>query len=486
MLLPALFKTIKSIPGVSSIINKEKGKAIEKMKLELKESVPADFPARVEIPTTGVPKDALREYIARINKFETDHYESVKTSGCIYTCNKDAEEVVGDTVKAFLFTNPLHSETFPVVRRMEAEVIKMVAHMLHGDDRVCGMMTTGGTESIFLAMLAYRNKAISEGKDPERIEILLDKAAHVGYYKAAYYLRMNVREFSMDTHMRGDIGSLVKSITEDTVVIIGSAPGYPYGVIDDIVKMGEVARKFGVGLHVDGCLGGFVLPFIELNGHHVPLWDFRVPGVTSISCDTHKYGYAPKGTSVLLFRERELRRHTFFAAQDWTGGMYSTPSLPGSRSGANIAGAWASMVYRGVDGYSRAAEGIYSTAREIVASIKKLPEVELLGDPVNTTFVVPFTTKGVDIYRVAKCMQSHGWDLNTLQFPSALHICVTEQHVGLAQKFVEALKQSIEDVRNGVSIAQKLPLYSLAVMVPDRSIIEGIVVDVIESYLDVC
>ena len=232
-------------------------------------------------------------------------------------------------------------------------------------------------------------------------------------------------------------------VDDQTIAIMGSACNYPYGTIDPIEQLGELAQRRGVGLHVDGCLGGFILPFgQELGVEHIPLFDFRVPGVTSISADTHKYGYAFKGSSTLLFRDKALRNSQYFFVSGWTGGKYMSPGIEGSRSGGIIAATWAAMVQLGRDGYRRYAEAIFSTAAEMMAAVRSHPELRIMGSP---TFCFSFTSDEFDIYHVNDFMRERGWRFNGQQYPNAIHMAVTRPQTqpGVAEAFAADLAEAV-------------------------------------------
>jgi len=226
------------------------------------------------------------------------------------------------------------------------------------------------------------------------------------------------------------------------VALVGSAPNYAHGMIDPIEDLAEIARDRDVGLHVDGCLGGFILPWGERLGYAIPRFDFRVRGVTSISADTHKYGYALKGTSVLLYRDPELRRYQYFNYPDWPGGIYMSPGLSGSRSGGIVAATWAAMVSLGEEGYLEIAARIFETAAKIREGIAAIPELQVIGDP---TFLVAFRARELNIYHVNDHLISRGWRLNSLHLPPALHFCVTRPNTAptVADAFLSDLREAV-------------------------------------------
>jgi glutamate/tyrosine decarboxylase-like PLP-dependent enzyme len=279
---------------------------------------------------------------------------------------------------------------------------------------------------------------------------------------------------------RADPATMSRAITRHTAVLVGSAPCFPHGVIDPIARLSEIALERRVGLHVDACLGGFVLPWAEQLGYPVPPFDFRLPGVTSMSADTHKYGYAAKGTSVVLYRGAELRRHQYFAVTDWPGGLYFSPTFAGSRPGALSAACWAALVSIGADGYLDATRRILETAKSIRHGIAAIPSLRVLGDPL---WVIAFASDDLDVYRVLEAMNHRGWSLNGLQRPPSVHLCVTLRHTlpGVAEQFLTDLSHAVDDVRKTPTERGTLaPVYGMA----STFAVRGAVAELLKRYLD--
>jgi glutamate/tyrosine decarboxylase-like PLP-dependent enzyme len=271
------------------------------------------------------------------------------------------------------------------------------------------------------------------------------------------------------------------AITDNTIVIVGSAPSFPHGTIDPIEQLSEIAWDHDIGFHTDACLGGFILPWANKLGYAVPPFDFALAGVTSISVDTHKYGYAAKGSSVILYRNPELRRYQFYTTTDWPGGLYLSPTFAGSRAGALSATAWAAMIAIGEQGYMDIAKKILQTGAQIKQGISRIPELYILGDPL---WDIAFGSDSVDIYRIMDYMGEKKWSLNGLQMPPAVHICLTYRHTqrGLADKFLEDLQSAVKHVKanpdketEGVG-----RLYGMSAQIP----IKGVVDAFLKRYMD--
>jgi len=281
---------------------------------------------------------------------------------------------------------------------------------------------------------------------------------------------------------RAEVAATADAISDRTILVVGSAPSYPHGAIDPIEELSELARERGIGFHTDACLGGFLLPFAERLGHPVPPFDFRLPGVSSMSADTHKYGYAAKGTSVVLYRGDELRHAQYFTFTEWPGGLYMTPTFAGSRPGALSAACWAAMTSIGEDGYLDAARRILATAAEIRAGIEEIEGLRVLGDPL---FCIAFATEADElaIYRVMDAMSARGWSLNGLHRPPAVHICTTLRHTapGVAEGFVADLRASVAQVRaEPPAEGGMAPVYGMAAQMPDR----GAVGHMLAAFMD--
>ncbi|MEI6360845.1 MAG: aspartate aminotransferase family protein [Actinomycetes bacterium] len=398
------------------------------------------------IPERGRPaQDVIAEvrgYAEREDRMGDDG----RVSGSLYCGDHDHYHVLSEVFEEFAHVNVLQRDMYPSATKFEAEIVAMVADMLHGaEDGVdaCGVVTSGGSESLVTALYTYREQGRAE-RGITKPNIVIPTTAHVALDKGAHWLGIEVRHAPLTDEFVVDVDAMAALIDENTIAIVGSAGNYAHGLIDPIEELSELALSRGVGFHVDGCLGGFLLPWIEANGVDVPLWDFRVPGVTSISCDTHKYGYALKGTSSLIYRSKALRAHQWFTYPDWPGGLYLSPGLAGSRSGGLIASTWASLVITGREGYLQKAQEIYDTAQAMVAGIRAdIPELTIIGEP---TFLFAFVSDEVDVYLVNDDLKRRGWRMNALQLPPALHFCVTRPNTapGLVDVFLADLRAAVD------------------------------------------
>jgi len=390
----------------------------------------------------GRDRKSILDELATMAAEEDGIADRGRVSGSIYHGGHDHYRFLTEAFRLFAHANVLQRDMYPSATKLEAEIVAMTASMLHGTEQVCGVVTFGGTESLINPMLVYRDRGRAE-KGITEPEVIIPVTAHVALDKAAHLLGVKLVKAPLGPDWRVDTGWVRAHVTPNTVALVGSAPNYAHGIIDPISELSDIALEHGLGLHVDGCLGGFILPWGERLGYPIPPFDFRIPGVTSMSADTHKYGYSLKGTSVLLYRNPELRKYQYFTNPDWPGGIYFSPGLSGSRSGGVVAAAWAAMVSLGEKGYLEVADAIFKTAAAIRQGVDSIPELEVIGDP---TFLVAFRAKELDIFHVNDRLIEKGWRLNALQLPPALHFCVTRPNTaaGVAEAFVADLRDAVE------------------------------------------
>jgi sphinganine-1-phosphate aldolase len=338
----------------------------------------------------------------------------------------------------------------------------MCVDLYKGGANGVGSLTTGGTESILVAMCGYREWA-RKTKGIRHPEIIIPVTAHAAFNKAAGYFGMPIITVPVDPKtFQVDIRAVEAAISGRTAVLVGSAPCFPTGTVDNITELGKLALKYNIGLHVDACLGGFVLPFVKMAGYEVPDVDFSVPGVTSISCDVHKYGCTPKGISTLMWKNTEMRRFQYFVTPEWTGGIYATPTITGSKNGSISAAAWAVMNCYGKDGYTENGRLIRVAVDTIKDGIRGIPELEVMGDPIIN--VIAFTSTKINIYKIYDRLTENGWHAVSLQNPSGIHLCVTSANCFRAAEYVKDIGQAVRDeLANPTKIATgATALYGMA------------------------
>lgn len=478
----AVFSAVRNIPWVKAQINEE----MEKARKDLEETI-HESDRKKEfykfLPERGLPPDAILSEAELYEAMSEYTFYDGRVSGVMYTdYDEEHRKLLENIFTMFAYSNPLHPDLFPGCRKMEAEIVRIVCSLLHGGAPSCGTVTSGGTESIILACLAYRNRAYERGiRHPEMIVPI---TAHSAFDKASQLLHIRIHHVPVDKNQRADVGAMKRAISNETCMLVASAPNFPSGTVDNIEAISELAQRYGIPLHVDACLGGFLLPFMERCDFPVPAFDFRVAGVTSISVDTHKYGFAPKGTSLILYRDVSLLHHQYFCYGDWPGGIYATPTLGGTRNGCAIALTWATLLYYGRHRYTERTQAIIEAARLIRAGIEENPHLEPLGD--SDVSVIAFTSDKFNVYALADRMKKMGWTLSTLQNPAALHVCVTMNHTkaGVVDDFLRDLSSACEDLvaNPGLQQTRTAAIYGMASAVPDKCLVE----EVSYLYLDSC
>ena len=409
------------------------------------------------VPAEGIDHAEIRRQLTEMATAEDLTWESGKVSGTMYCGDHDHYAFLNEMFALYSHVNVLQRDICPSMTRMESEVIAMTLGLLHGEavnahdpaQEACGTMGAGGSESILHAVLAYRDWARAE-KGIAHPQMILPDTGHTAFLKGAHVFDMELVLAPTDpVTTQVDVEFVRNAITDRTAFIVGSAGNYPYGTIDPIGELSDLAVEHGVGLHVDGCLGGFILPWGERLGYDIPMWDFRLPGVTSISADTHKYGYGLKGTSVLAWRDKSYRKYHYYAEPAWKGGLYASAGLLGSRSGGLVAATWAAMTSLGEAGYLERARAIFETAFTMQAAVRSHPELRMMGDP---TFCFSFTSDAFDIYHVNDSMKTHGWRFNGQQLPNAIHMCVTgpQTQPGVVEAFATDLNEAVAYARERV------------------------------------
>ncbi len=445
------------------------------------------LPTYSRLPKSGRSREEILAEMRELQALEQRRWREGYVSGAVYHGDPAHIDFLNQVYALNSQSNPLHFDLWPSTVKYEAEIVSMTAHLLgadHASDPIVGAVTSGGTESILLAMRAYRDRGRAE-RGLKRPRVIAPVSAHAAFDKAADYFGIELVRTPVGPDLRADVEAMAAAINRNTVALVGSAPSFPHGVIDPIPELAALAQAHGVGLHVDACLGAFILPFARELGYDVPEFDFRLPGVTSMSADTHKYGYAAKGTSVVLYRGEALRRYQYYAIADWPGGLYFSPTLAGSRPGALSAACWAALVSIGEEGYRAAAAKILATARLIRCWIEQIPELEVLGDPL---FVIAFASPSLDIYRVLDAMSARGWSLNGLHRPPAIHIAVTLCHTepGVAQRFIEDLRAAVEHVKaHPAEKGGMAPVYGMAASLPMHGVVEELLRRVVDALYKV-
>jgi len=500
-LVQVLVWAANSAPGVKQLVRAEKQKVIRKIaekaeagegkgKGEGEGGAAGGRRAKLAcLPREGMERGALLGKLKELALVDDACSMTGRLSGAVYM-EQDHGKFLTECFGMFAYANPLHGDVFKSVVQMESEIVAMAASILGAPPgaaaKVVGNVTSGGTESILMACKAARDFA-RETRGVTAPEIIFAVSAHAAFDKAASYFGLRVRRVPVDADLCIDLAAVRRAVNRNTVLLVGSAPGFPHGVLDPIEGLAAIARRHRIPLHVDACLGGFCLPFVRLlaAGRGLPRFDFSVPGVTSMSADMHKYGLAHKGVSVVLYSDRALRRCQFSCTTEWTGGLYISPTIAGSRPGGLSACAWASMVSLGEAGFVKVTDKLMQTTRAFIDAVERTDGVRVLGKPCMTVVALAAADglRPNDIYTINDSLLARGWHLNALQRPPAVHIAVTLQHAGMADAFGADLADAVDEVRRNPKGRKDsmAPIYGMAGSVPDR----GAIGDILKAYMDV-
>lgn len=394
-----------------------------------------------KLPERGSSLDEVMERLRALQVHDGD-YHNARTWGLIYNAGPDVDEVVRAAGSHVMLENALNPFVFPSLKEMQRDIVSVAVDLMHGGDDAGGTMTSGGTESIFLAVKTARDKARAE-RGIRHGRIIVPKTTHPAFHKACQLLDVEFVQMPLGEDLRTHAEDLAPMITDDAVLVVGGAPNYPFGMIDPIAEMAQIASEAGVPFHVDACLGGFMLPFLERAGFDAPVWDFRAPGVTSISADVHKYGYGIKGASVLLHRPKANLRHQVYSFADWPGGIYGSQGFQGTKPATPIGAAWAVMQYLGEEGYVRLARQTMDAARRLIDGVRATPGLHTWGEPDMT--VVAIGSEEYDIFAIGDALNAKGWHFDRQDNPPALHLMASPRHALNVDEFVADLRAAVAD-----------------------------------------
>lgn len=446
-----------------------------------------------DLPDQPWTSDQILETMKSYEKLSDVKWQQGRVSGAVYLglhldCDHQMPhlKLMRDVFERTAYTNPLHAEVFPAIRKMESEIVAICLKLFQGGPEAVGSVTSGGTESLVLACKAYRDFARYE-RNIRRPVILVPVTAHAGFDKAAQLLDIEIVHIPLDPiTMQVNVTEMSRRINRNVCLLVASGPGYPHGVFDPIEKVAALGKRHRIPVHVDSCLGGFLLPFAHEAGFdQVPVVNFQIEGVTSISADTHKYGFAPKGTSVLMFAEPRYRHYQYFVVGRWPGGIYATSTIAGSRAGSAIATCWASLLTVGRSGYVQATRDILSAAAQIRDGFASTPGIFVYGRP--SLSVVAVGSKQFNIFLLSDRLSGRGWSLNPVQRPAGFHICVTQMHVRpeVVEQLLADVRQLSEQLLNEPDkkppADSQAAVYGLAQSVPDGSLLD----EFAHHYLDI-
>jgi sphinganine-1-phosphate aldolase len=400
---------------------------------------------KIRLPEQGTKWSDLREEMLSRGQNDAKWREG-KTAVYVFNAGQDVADVQKDAYTMYMSENGLGPAAFPSLKQMEDEVISMGLGLLHGAEEAGGSITSGGTDSITMAIKTARDYARAERNLQGQGNIVLPFSAHPAFDKAAILMDLELRRIAVGDDLLADVSAMADVIDANTIMLVGSAPSFPYGLIDPITALGELALAKNVWLHVDACVGGYIAPFVRMNGVHIPAFDFSVPGVCSMSADLHKYGYCAKGASTVLFKDDALKQHMVFDCDQWPGGRMITPTLAGTRPGGAISAAWAVMNYLGVEGYKNKQKQVTDARQAVEDGVKKLG-FNILGEP--QLGIIAYSHAELNVFAIYKQMSKRGWVTSLTTQPKALHLMLSPFHSTVTDVYLADLAASVEQVRAG-------------------------------------
>jgi len=406
---------------------------------------------RAQLPEKGLTWDAVETRLRELGAGDVK-WRDGKTAIYVFNAGEDVERVKKAAYAMFSEENGLGPAAFPSLAQMEREVVAFGLSLFNAPEGAAGSMTSGGTDSILMAVKAARDYARARGKSGA-LNIVTPYSVHPAFHKAAMLMDLEVRRTALKDYL-ADVAAIDAAADDQTIMIVGSAPCFPFGLIDPISELGALAERRGLWLHVDACVGGYLAPFVRMNGADIPAFDFSIPGVSSISGDLHKYGYASKGASTVFFRSDAMKEHMIFDAGPWPMGRMITPTLAGTRPGGAIAAAWAVMHFLGVEGY-RAKQGMVTQAREkIEVGVKRLG-FRVLGQP--QLGIVSFAHDEADVFQLLGKLHGKGWITACNLDPKALHLMLSPVHLAAADVYLRDLEAALGE---GAGNATRAPGYA--------------------------
>ncbi|MFZ5809756.1 MAG: pyridoxal phosphate-dependent decarboxylase family protein [Chloroflexota bacterium] len=423
----------------------------------------------MQIPESGLSPQQIFDFLNMVKSYDMN-WKDGRMYAYVYDPGEAAMEIGRQAYMAYLVENGLDPTAFPSVLKLENDVVRMVIHLLRGDENVVGNLTTGGTESILLAVKTSRDYARYHKPHIQQPEMVICQTAHHAFHKAAQYFGLKVVMTPFDTHtFRADVEAMRKAITPNTILLVGSAPAYSQGVIDPIPEIAALAQEHDLLCHVDACVGGIHLSFMRQLGYDVPPFDWTVPGVTSISTDLHKFGYCPKQASVVMYRSRALRRFQIFTSTRTTCYTLINPTILSTKSGGPAAGAWAVLNFLGQEGYRQIVSAVQKATAQMIAGVEEIEGLRVMGKPDMCLFAL--TAQKINLFQVVDSMAQRGWTVQP-QFakpgaPRNIHISVNYGNVKRVEEFLHALRQSVEDV------SAKPPLQSESLIAELKRLIDN-------------
>lgn len=406
--------------------------------------------ARPRLPEKGRPWSEIDSEMLSLGEHDVD-WRSGRAAVYVFHAGEEVLDVAKKAYALYQSENGLGPAAFPSLVRMEGDVIGMGLGLLQAPDGACGNLTSGGTESILMAVKTCRDQAAARGIDPVGAEIVVPYSAHLAFDKAVGYFGLEIKRVPVGADLRADVDAMADAISDRTIMLVGSAPCFPYGLIDPIDALSTLAVERGLWLHVDACVGGYFNPFARMNGIDVEPFDFSLPGVSSISADLHKYGYAAKGASTIFHRSEAQRAFQLFECDSWPAGLMRTPTAAGTRPGGAIAAAWAVMNHLGIDGYRQKAREVVEARERIEAVVADAPELAVIGTP-KLGLIAYGMAEGCDdfgIFDVWARLKTRGWFTGVVTEPRGIHLMLSPAHLRVVDEYVADLRSVLDEVRAG-------------------------------------
>ncbi|MFM2206432.1 MAG: hypothetical protein RL213_407 [Bacteroidota bacterium] len=434
------------------------------------------------LPERGETPEQLLEQIRTLQKDDAD-WKGGRVWSLVYFADEEHDNLLKSSANELFSANYLNPLAFKSLHTMEQEVVHMTLELLHGSHEGVGVMTSGGTESILAAMFCYRQRARKAMPNKKRYEVVAPSTIHPAFDKAAEMFGLQLRKAPVDAQRRAQPEEMEKLIGEDTILLLASAPGYPNGVLDPVEEIAGLAVRHKLPLHVDACIGGFMLPWVEQLGYQIPRWDFRVEGVTSVSADVHKFGFGAKGASVLMYRNMKLMHHQFFVSTDFPGGIYISPTLMGTRPGGPIAAAWAGMKHLGRNGYMTMAGKLMDGTRKLRVGLSAIPGIAIVGEPCMNILSYTTLDNRPDIFVVADRLEEKGWVMDRQQFPDCIHLTVLPTNLPFIEDYLEDLREAVAYAAEHKELAAKgnAAVYGMMARIPFRGMVETSVRKIMEE-----
>lgn len=426
---------------------------------------------KIALPRSSMPKNEIYQKMEELQKLGA-HWHEGRTFSLVYHYNDEHTEFLKKIYELHFHENGLNPGAFPAIRKYEAEVVSMACQLLGAGAQGAGTMTSGGTESIMMAVKAARDYFFDKKKITQP-EMILPITIHPAFSKAAHYFGVKPVYISLDSDYRVDLNQVKAAVNTNTILIVGSAPQYPHGVMDPISELAKIAKDHGIAMHVDACVGGFALPFLKKLGYDIPPFDFSVDGVWSISADLHKYGFASKGASVILHKDADYRRYQFYIRSDWPGGLFVSPSFTGTRPAGSIAAAWGALMAMGEEGYLKLHQEIMDTSKKFQKGIESLG-LKIIARPVMGVFAYQAGSTEANIYVIADLLEKKGWHVDRQIHPECIHLMITPAHTPVVDAYLKDLKEVVDDAKAHPELAEggMAAMYGMAAKIPDPTMID--------------